>query len=570
MRLGVEGRPPKLMLLVNGMQHAVLILGIGLAMPILVLSHSGLPELQAGHLLSLSMIALALSTLLLIQARSIMGSGYLIPAVYTAAYLPPCIAAMQHGGPALVMGMLMFGGVLQMSIAPLIFRLRAYFPTEIGGLAVVMIGVTLGSLGVHMLLETQSPLLPDPPPGHLLVLGLVTLFLMAGLSVWGKGAWRYYCSLWGIALGVVTAMALGLIDWRLEIDHIVTQGFAFPQPLLHWPQFSWHLVPAFAVGALICVMRGMGDMIAAQKVEKPQWVRPDYARIRGGLLADGMGNFLAGLLGSPSGLNTSSGNVGLAAATGVTARRIGYGIAAFLVLIALLPGVAQFFLHTPRPIFGAVLVFSSALIIFNGMQVIFSRLLDARRMLTLGIPLVVGLNFDWLQLHANPVIEPVTRIFNSGLMLALVLALLLNFLFRIGITQRMEWQTSPQLLKWKDTEARLKTQGGQWGLRVDVTERALNAIHEVVEALAQSCGPQVPVTIEVAFDQVELRVRVHYQGQPLAMAGNFAMDAEELMALDERQTDERLRAAMLSKLADRVQQSTLDGGRQCLELRFDH
>ena len=92
----------------------------------------------------------------------------------------------------------------------------------------------------------------------------------------------------------------------------------------------------------------------------------------------------------------------------------------------------------------------------------------------------------------------------------------------------------------------------------------------MVEALAQNSGPQVPVTIEVAFDQVELRVRAHYQGQPLPIGATDVMDAEELMALDEHQTEERLRAAMLSKLADRVQQSTFDGGRQCLELRFDH
>lgn len=128
------------------------------------------------------------------------------------------------------------------------------------------------------------------------------------------------------------------------------------------------------------------------------------------------------MIGSPIGINTFSGSIGLSAATGLTSRRIGYAIAGLLLLIAMLPGV---------------LIFSAAYIIFNGLSVIVSRLLDARRILVLGIALTLGIGRDTFPTLYDALPAPISYLVGSDMTVAISVALLLNLIFRIGIRHRV-------------------------------------------------------------------------------------------------------------------------------------
>jgi NCS2 family nucleobase:cation symporter-2 len=48
----------------------------------------------------------------------------------------------------------------------------------------------------------------------------------------------------------------------------------------------------------------------------------------------------------------------------------------------------------PWPVAGAALLFSSTFIIVNGIEIITSRLLDARKILVIGLSLVLGLAIE--------------------------------------------------------------------------------------------------------------------------------------------------------------------------------
>ena len=117
--------------------------------------------------------------------------------------------------------------------------------------------------------------------------------------------------------------------------------------------------------------------------------------ISGGALANGLSTALAGLLGT-IGTNTSTSNVGLAAATGVTSRNVAYAVGGIYLLLAFMPMGATLFVIMPGAVVGATLVFASCLVFVNGLQIITSRLLDARRTFVIGLSFMLGLAVDIL------------------------------------------------------------------------------------------------------------------------------------------------------------------------------
>src|SRR5262249_56715217 len=89
-----------------------------------------------------------------------------------------------------------------------------------------------------------------------------------------------------------------------------------------------------------------------------------------------------------------SGRMGMASASGVTWRIIGFWMAAILILLSMFPVVAWVLVAIPHQVLGATLVFNSCFIVVSGLQIITSRLLDARKRFIIGIALVLSLSRD--------------------------------------------------------------------------------------------------------------------------------------------------------------------------------
>ncbi|MGF7473754.1 solute carrier family 23 protein, partial [Salmonella enterica subsp. enterica serovar Minnesota] len=65
-----------------------------------------------------------------------------------------------------------------------------------------------------------------------------------------------------------------------------------------------------------------------------------------------------------------------------------------LLVLAFLPKVGALFYLMPRAVAAAALVVSTTFIIVNGLQVMTSRLLDARKTLLIGLALIAALAVD--------------------------------------------------------------------------------------------------------------------------------------------------------------------------------
>src|SRR5258705_12094889 len=118
------------------------------------------------------------------------------------------MVAANRGGLPLVCGMTIFGGLLEMALAPLLHRLRAIFPSEISGLVIFMIGVSAGLAGLRSVFNPQAA----PLSGMEWAVAGITLGTMIAFNIWGKGAARMCCALIGFVVGYAVAAAVGLID----------------------------------------------------------------------------------------------------------------------------------------------------------------------------------------------------------------------------------------------------------------------------------------------------------------------------------------------------------------------
>src|SRR5690606_32923855 len=108
-----------------------------------------------------------------------------------------------------------------------------------------------------------------------LALALLTLAVMVGLNVWGRGAARLFCVLIGIALGYVVAGVMGRFH-ASELTMFSTGALIEVPRLGHlgW-QFDAAMVLPFAVAAVAATLKTIGNVTTCQKANDAEWVRAD-------------------------------------------------------------------------------------------------------------------------------------------------------------------------------------------------------------------------------------------------------------------------------------------------------
>ena len=558
---GVDEAPPFGVTVLSGLQHIGLI-SIFLLYPLLVSREGGLSVEQTSDSLSLTMLILGIGAILQSLPRGLVGARYLCPPVCTAAYLGPALLAVKTGGMALVFGMTLFGGLVETMLSRFLRPLRPYFPPEISGFVVTLIGLDIGILSLRYLLGVGAAQRVDSSQ---VIVAAVTLTTIVGFSVWTRGSARVFCAFIGMSLGYATAGLTGLLT-KADIDTVAGAPFVY-LPSIGRFGWSWDfgLVIPFLVAALATCVRVIGDITICQKVNDADWVRPNMRSVSGGVLANGLTNMLAGLFGA-QGVSTFTSSVGLAAASGVTSRRIGYAIGGILILFAFLPRASAFLLIMPRPVIGAVLLFTAAIIFVNGLQIITSRLLDARRTFVIGLSFIAGIAVDLFPTEFAAAPGSIQPLLTSSLVLGTILALALNAIFRLGMRRARKLVVAPAQVESITIEEFMEDSGGAWGARRDVIDRASFDLAQSIETIVESCEPQGPLEIEASFDEFNLDLRVSYAGAPLELPEKRPTN-EEIMESEDGQR--RLAGFMLRRYADRVA-ATHKAGRSTILFHFDH
>jgi NCS2 family nucleobase:cation symporter-2 len=558
---GVDEAPPRTVIALSALQHVGL-MTVFLIYPVLIGREAGADSGVVGNLVSLSLIVLAVGTVLQALPRGPVGSGFLCQPVPTAIYLIPSLLAARTGGLPLVFGMTMFAGLLEMAFSRVLRPLRPLFPPEIAGLVVALLGVATGVVAIRITLGIGADKAADSMD---LIVAAVTLATMVAFNVWTRGALRLACVLIGMSAGYAVAVGLG----RLGVAELQTLAgmpwFALPRLEFGSWMFDASLVAPFAVGAVAALLKTAGNVTTSQRLNDADWVRADMGSISRGVLADGIATTLAGAVGT-SGMNSASGNVGLANATGVMSRRVAYGIAALLLLFAVFPKLGAIFFIMPGAVAGASLFFAGTFIFVNGLEIMTSRLLDARKTFVIGFAFMGGLAVELLPQAFEGAPGWIKPLLVSSLVLGPISALLLNAVFRLGIRNVQKLAVDPARPDPVEIEQFMETHGALWGARRDVIDRAKFNLAQSIETIVESCEPKGPLEVEATFDEFNLDLRVCYAGPPLELPEKRPTN-EEIMESEDGQL--KLAGFMLRRQADRVR-ATHHAGRSTILFHFDH
>jgi xanthine permease XanP len=554
--------PPLWAILLLGLQH-VGIFAISLILPVVVIKEAGLGLEHATRLVSISMIAAGIGSVFQALRRGPVGSGYLCPQVCGPSYLSASILAAKTGGVSLLFGMTFLAGTFEAAFSRLLRRLRFLFPAEVTGLIVAMVGITVTKIAVGMFfgVGTDSATLREEE----VLVACATLALMVGLNVWSRGQLRLFCIVIGMAAGYALSAVTGILG-PAELRHVLDSDWAY-LPLAGHPGWSFRteMILPFVIAMLCSSLKSVGDLTTCQKINDARWKRPDMDNISRGILADAIGAMSSGLLGG-MGQSTSSSNVGLSIATGATSRVIAYAIGGLLLLLAFCPKLAAVFAIMPQPVMGATLVFALSFMVMAGLQIIMSRMIDARKTFVVGISLLLALGVDMVPEVVQAFPGWSQPIFSSSLSTAAVAAVLLNLVFRIGIAARAGIELTPGPAVSQQLYDFMERQGGQWGARREVIDKATAAMDEFMESAARQKLTGGPVAMEVRFDEFNLDVDIHYRGRSIEFPDQHPTPRE---LIEDPYAIDRVAGYLVRRYADKVSASRHDD--QCrVRLHFEH
>ena len=559
---GLDESPSLATTVLLGLQH-ILALSSAFVYPVILLQETGMLAAQAERMIHASMIVMGIATILQTLRHGRIGSGYLCLEQVGPAYVPVSILAVKAGGLPLLAGMTLVSGLFGVVLSRLMGRLRPLFSAEVTGTIVMMVGLALIPVAVSRFLGiAESGGVIDPLS---VSIASITFFVMVGVTVWGSARLRLFSVLIGIGAGSICAYASGLVSdehlHRLEQASLL----ALPSFTGEGWSFSGALLVPFLVTALASSLKAVGDLTTCQKVNDAEWKRPDMKSISGGILADACGVMLSGAVGT-MGQSTSSANVGLSIATGATSRRIGFACGVILMVLAFVPKLAVLFAIMPSPVIGALLFFAASFMIVAGVQILTSRMMDARKTFVVGVSIILGLSINMLPgvyLNLPGMLQPA---FASSLSVATLSALLLNLLFRIGVAQRAKLQIDPRADSSEQIFLFMENQGGAWGARREVIDRAKSAMNECVEAVSLLEPSISRIDAEVSFDEFSLDIDMRYDGELMEFPSARPADAD---LLEDERAVARLAGFLIRNYVDRVKSDRING-RSRVQFHLEH
>lgn len=557
-------RPPVRVTAVLAMQHMVL--GLMMIMyPVIIAAEIGMDGDATSAFVTTAILAVGLGTIL--QA-SRLGSGFLAVALPNPILVPAFVAAARTGGLGAACGTVAVSAVLQLGLAKLLPRLRSYLPPEVCGVSVLMLGVSMVKgagervVGYHPVTHSVD--------GRSMAVAGVTLAVIIGLSIWGRGRTRLYAMLAGCAAGYATALWFGMVDAGSLARVADAPLLALPVPAFPRLSVSVEALLPMVTIMLISVMDGVGCIITLDRMNRAHWSRTDMPKVSRGVFAEGLASLTSALSGGVS-VGFSSANIGLEFASGVTSRVVGFAAGGALIAAAFVPKITAALILMPGPVIGAVLIYTAACLITAGMDLIMSRLMNDRRVMVVGLSVILGVSVSALPSLYEGAPGWIAPLFHSEVTVAALSALLLNILFRIGVGQRAVMEYDARTMKPVDLQDFFDREGGAWGARREVVARAVLATLEAVEILAREGLAEGPVQVDASFDELNLNVLLRYRGAVLSIIDQ-AVTAEDLLDADEDSLNRHMRTIvgrLIARSADRVTASSKGENSQLL-LHFAH
>jgi xanthine permease XanP len=382
-------------------QH-VLASFIGIITPTLIIGGVlGLGS-EIPYLISMALMVSGVGTI--IQARrpmGVIGTGMICVQGTSFAFLSSILAAgfiakANGGGPdeilAMIFGVCILGAFIEIGLSQVLPKLKRIITPVVTGTVITIIGISLikvgfADIGGGIWLMNNKPEFFASFENLFLGFLVIAVIIFANKS---SNQWvRLSSIIIGMLVGYVVAIMMGKVNFAsvTQVETIIS----IPMPFKYGFDFDIAAFIPIAMIYLITAIESSGDITANCMISKQPVKGESYInRIKGGVLADGINSFIAGVFNTfPN--TTFSQNNGVIQLTGTASRHIGIWIGGILIILGLFPHIGAAFRTLPNSVLGGATIIMFATVAVAGIKILSQVNLNRRNMLILAISFGMGI-----------------------------------------------------------------------------------------------------------------------------------------------------------------------------------
>ncbi|TIX86857.1 nucleobase:cation symporter-2 family protein [Rhizobium sp. P44RR-XXIV] len=409
--------------LAYGLQHVLTMYGGIVAVPLILGQASGLSASDIGLLVTASLFAGGLATIL--QTIGVPFFGSRLPLVQGVSFsgVATMIAITGHGGIQSVLGAVIAASFLGLAITPVFSRITRFFPPLVTGIVITTIGLTLMPVAANWAMGGNRSA-PDFGSQANIQLAAATLVIVLLLSKLGSASISRLSILLAIIIGTGIAYVSGLTDF----SQVANGPFIALPKIFHfgYPIFDAAAIISMFIVIMVTLVETSADILAVSEIVG---TKVDARRLGDGLRADMLSSILAPFFGSFT-QSAFAQNVGLVAVTGIKSRYVVATGGLFLVALGLLPVVGRIVAAVPSSVLGGAGLVLFGTVAASGIRTLAK--VDYENNMNL-IIVATSIGFGMIPIASPTFYEHfpawVITIFHSGISSAALMAITLNLLF---------------------------------------------------------------------------------------------------------------------------------------------
>ena len=413
-----------------GLQHIFAAFGGIIVVPLVIATSLGFDSKVTTALISASILGSGLATI--IQARGVGKVGARVACIMGTdfTFVSPAISVGSVLGLPGIIGATILGSLFEVILSFFIKPLMKFFPPLVTGTVVALIGLTLLPVSIDWAAGGAGS--ANYASLENLAVAMFVLVITLLLNNYGKGMISSASILIGIVVGYLVCIPLGLVDFTPVKE---ASWLSFPKILEFGVTFDAKAVMAFIPAYFVATIGTVGCLKAIGETSN---IDIGDKRVAAGVLSDGVGSALGGLVGSCP--NTSfSQNIGIISLTKVASRHVAVMAGILLVILGFLPKVAAIITGIPNPVLGGVGIMMFGTVAAAGIRTLSNIKLTERNLLIIAISMGLGLGVTFRPDVIHNLPEAIRMIFSSGISTGTIAALILNAVLKESPTS-MEFE----------------------------------------------------------------------------------------------------------------------------------
>ncbi len=433
----LEDRPPLPQTLFAACQHLLAMFVAVITPALLICQALGLPAQDTRHIISMSLFASGVASILQIKTWGPIGSGLLSIQGTSFNFVTPLIMggiALKNGGAdiptmmAALFGTLMVASCTEMVLSRVLHLARRIITPLVSGIVVMIIGLSLIQVGLTSIGGGYAAISDHSfgAPRNLLLAGAVLAVIII-LNRQRNPYLRVASLVIAMAIGYLLAWALGMVPENTPSPY--TSWISVPSPLYYGLGFDWNLLIPLILIFMVTSLETIGDITATSDVSEQPVNGPLYMkRLKGGVLANGLNSFVSALFNTFP--NSCFGqNNGVIQLTGVASRYVGFVVALMLIILGLFPAVSEMVQHIPEPVLGGATIVMFGTIAASGVRIVSREPLNRRAIMIIALSLAVGLGISQQPLILQFAPDWLKTLLSSGIAAGGITAIVLNLIF---------------------------------------------------------------------------------------------------------------------------------------------